>query len=399
MKIVQINAVAGYSSTGRTTSELHIELMKQGISSWIATPNVKDSDSTIRIGSQFENKWHSLYSRLTGRQGYASRAATRRLVRRLNEIAPDVIHLRNLHANYINIPLLSQYLSESKIPCVITLHDCWPFTGHCCYFIDSNCERWKLGCGKCPDLHNWNKSWIFDRSKQNLSGKARLWNSISRLAVIGVSDWVTNFVKDSILKDSYIVRRIYNWIDLNVFSYQANAKYEILNRHNLSQTPIILGVAQVWNRQKGLFDFIKLAKIMPEYNFILIGKIIENIELPSNIISVGTTSNVTELVKYYSAADIFFNPSTRETFGKVTAESLACSTPVVAYNATATSELVGKDCGHIINPYDINAAITAITFITNGPSLRQNCRRFAEAMFDKSSLINEYISVYKELIS
>ncbi len=399
MKIVQINAVAEYSSTGRTTSELHNELIKRGISSWIAAPNVEDSVSTIKIGSRFENKWHSLYSRLTGRQGYASRAATKRLVRRLREIKPDVIHLRNLHANYINLHLLGQYLLESKTPCVITLHDCWPFTGHCCYFIDSNCERWKSGCGGCPDLRNWNKSWFFDRSKQNLSGKAVLWHSISRLAVIGVSDWVTGFIKDSILKDSYIVRRIYNWIDLNTFRYQSNAKYEIRKRHNLSSRPIILGVSQVWNRQKGLYDFVELAKLMPECNFLLIGKVIENAKLPLNILSVGTTSDVAELVKYYSAADVFFNPSTRETFGKVTAESLACSTPIVAYNATATPELVGKGCGHIISSFDISAAKIAITAIINGPSLRQSCRSFAEATFDKPTLVNDYISVYKQLIN
>lgn len=399
MKIVQINAVAEYSSTGRTTSELHNELIKRGISSWIAAPNVENTDSTIKIGSQLENKWHSLYSRLTGRQGYASRAATKRLVRRLKEVAPDIIHLRNLHANYINLPLLSQYFWESKTPCVITLHDCWPFTGHCCYFIDSNCERWKSCCGKCPDLRNWNKSWIFDRSKQNLLDKAVLWGNISRLAVIGVSDWVTGFVKDSILKDSYIIRRIYNWIDLNTFSYQANAKSEILNRHNLPPNPIILGVSQVWNRPKGLYDFVELAQKMPECNFLLIGKIIENVELPSNILSVGVTGNVSELVKYYSAADIFFNPSTRETFGKVTAESLACSTPVVAYNVTATPELLGKGCGHIISPCDIDAAKMAITSIIEGPSLRQSCRSFAEATFGKPSLVNDYISVYKELIN
>jgi len=397
MKIVQINAVAEYSSTGRTTSELHDELFKRGISSWIAAPNVEDSDSTIRIGSRLENKWHSLYSRLTGRQGYASHGATKRLVKRLKEINPDVIHLRNLHANYINLPLLSQYLLESKIPCVITLHDCWPFTGHCCYFIDSNCERWKSCCGKCPDLKNWNKSWIFDRSRQNLLDKAVLWRNISRLAVIGVSDWVTGFVKDSILKDSYIIRRIYNWIDLNTFSYQVEAKSEILNRHNLSSRPIILGVSQVWNRQKGLYDFVKLANKMPECNFILIGKIIEHIELPSNILPVGVTSNISELVKYYSAADVFFNPSTRETFGKVTAEALACSTPVVAYNATATPELVGKGCGQIITPFDIDAAKIAITSILEESSFRENCRSFAEATFDKPSLINDYISVYEEL--
>ncbi len=398
MKIVQINAVAEYSSTGRTTSELHNELIKLGFESWIAAPNVEDSSTTIKIGSKFENRFHSLYSRILGRQGYASRAATKRLIKRLKDIKPDVIHLGNLHANYINLPLLFEFLLKSKIPCVIILHDCWPFTGHCCYFIDSKCDRWQSGCGRCPDLGNWNKSWFFDKTSKNLLDKAQFWRNVSKLAVIGVSDWVTGFVKDSILKDSFIIRRIYNWIDLNVFTYQVEAKSEILKRHNISSGPIILGVAQIWNRQKGLLDFIELARKLPTYNFILIGKMVEKQDLPSNILSIGSTSNVSELVKYYSAADVFFNPSTRETFGKVTAEALACSTPVVAYDATATHELVRESCGQLIEPFNIDAAKLAITSIIEGPSLRHNCRKFAESTFDKSNLINDYISVYRELI-
>lgn len=397
MKIVQINAVIEYSSTGRSTSELHQALKEAGHDSWVAAPNAPNSADSIKIGSKSDHLIHGLYSRFWGRQGFASHFATKKLIKKLDKIKPDVVHLRNLHSNYINLPIILTYLSRERIPTVITLHDCWPFTGHCCHFIDSKCDNWKHGCGNCPDLKNWNNSWFFDRTKQNLQDKAQLLGKIPQLAVIGVSDWVTGFVKDSILKDAAIVRRIYNWINLSIFSYQSNARSEIVSRHNLSDAPIILGVSQIWSRQKGILDFIELAKLMPEYNFILIGNVIEPTNLPSNIKAVGTTSSTQELAKYYSAADVFFNPSTRETFGKVTAEAIACSTPVVAYNATATPELIGPGCGALIQPSDIDAAKTAIIEIVNGPSLRKNCREFAEKTFNKTKLIEDHITLYKEL--
>lgn len=391
MKIIQINAVAEFSSTGRTTSELHTALKAKGIKSWIAAPNVKDSVDTIKIGSKVENLYHSAFSRIVGRQGYASYHATKRLIRRIDQISPDVIHLRNLHANFLNLPLLFEYIHYNQIPIVLTLHDCWPFTGHCCYFIDSKCQRWKSGCGKCPDLHNWNKSIFFDYSRQNLKDKEKFFTGVESLAVIGVSDWVTSFVKDSILKDAKIIKRIYNWIDLDKF------KPSLLTEKS-NQNPIILGVSQIWNKQKGIFDFIEVARRLPQYSFILVGKIIEKVELPNNIKVAGVTSSIHELIEYYNKANIFFNPSTRETFGKVTAEAIACGTPVVAYNATANPELVTEKSGIVVNEGDINGVIEAITRILKNEGYRDSCREFALQEFSKDLLVEEYIDIYRQLI-
>ena len=392
MKIIQINAVAEYSSTGRTTTELHNALIERGIESWIAAPNVTNGSFTIKIGSKLENNLHSLFSRLFGKQGYGSYFSTKRLITRLKKINPDIVHLRNLHANYINLPLLFHYLKEKQIPTVLTLHDCWPFTGHCCYFIDSKCEKWKHNCGKCPDIKSWNTSWFFDFSKHNLLNKSRYFSGLDNLAVIGVSDWVTSFVSDSILKNAKIVKRIYNWIDLSLF------KPSVIQTAQ-NDRPIVLGVSQIWNRQKGINDFVKLASMLPDYKFLLVGNIVEQIEKkPSNLIFAGTASSVNQLIEYYTKADVFFNPSTRETFGKVTAEALSCGTPVVAYNATATPELIGTNCGYVVPPGDLDAAKKAIADIINNGQMAKHSREFAKKTFDKDKLIDEYIEVYQTLI-
>jgi len=399
MKIVQINAVIEYSSTGRSTSELHEALKKAGHESWVAAPNAPNGSDSIKIGTKLDQKAHSLYSHLFGRQGFFSKAATRRLVNKLKEIRPDIVHLRNLHANFLNLPILLQYLAESKTPTVITLHDCWPFTGHCCYFVDSNCDRWKSGCGNCPDLNNWNRSWFFDSTSRNLQDKKRLFGALPKLAIIGVSKWVTSFIPQSILKNATMIRSIYNWIDTDLFKPVVGAKQLVSQRLGLNDSPMVICVAQVWNKQKGIYDVVELAKIMPPIKFVLVGNIVDEVALPSNIVPIGVTGNVRELVEYYSAADVFFNPSVRETFGKVTAEALCCGTPVVAYNATATPELVGAGCGAIVNIGDIKGAKRAIEKVLGDSTVRTRCRQFAVDAFCKDKLIRQYLDLYIQLIN
>ena len=395
MKIVQINAVVEYSSTGRTTSELHKVLKDAGHQSWVAAPNAIDSLESIKIGDKSDHKVHSIISRVFGRQGYASYFSTLKLIKRLKHIDPDIIHLRNLHANYINLPLLFKYLSRNRIPVVITLHDCWFFTGHCCYFTDTNCDRWKMGCGNCPDLKNWNTSLFFDRTRSNLQDKAKFFASLSKLAVVGVSKWVTNFVPYSILKSAQIIKPIYNWIDTELFSPK---KTNLRQTLGLEDDKIILCVAQTWNRQKGIDDIIKLANILPSFKFLLIGNVDSSVQLPINIISIGAVNDASKLANYYSIADVFFNPSIRETFGKVTVEALSCGTPVVAYNATATPELVPKNCGILVEIGDLYNVASAIERIVSNKSIRTECREFAVKTFSKDIIIRQYLELYEQIL-
>ena len=124
MKIVQINAVYQYSSTGRMTQQLHEYMTAKGIKSYVAAGNVRSNNSDmIKLGSRFEDKLHGLLSRITGRQGYFSLFSTYLLIRKLKKIKPDLIHLGVLHSNCINLPMLLNYIAEKNIPLAITLHE------------------------------------------------------------------------------------------------------------------------------------------------------------------------------------------------------------------------------------------------------------------------------------
>ncbi len=401
MKILQINAVYGSSSTGRTTMELDTELLKQGHESLIAvTKTIKERDNIYIIGNKFDWNLHGLLSRLLGTQAYFSNNSTKKLVEYIDKNNPDVIHLRNLHGNYINLPILLKYIAKKNIPTVITLHDCWFFTGKCCYYTADNCCKWQTQCDDCSIIEKYNKSWFFDRTRKMFDDKRELLGNIKNLAVIGVSDWLTNDAKKApILENAKIIKRIYNWINLEVF-YPKDTTV-LREELNLTNEFVVLSVSQVWSVEKGLLKVIDLAKRMPHIKFVLVGTLPEGNAIPENILSVGAINSVDKLSEYYSMADVMLNLSVQETFGKTTAEAIATGTPVIGYNSTATPELIGNGCGKIL---ELDATIEEIAEAVeeikrNGKDeYLSTCVEFSKKSFDKNKLINEYISLYKGLI-
>lgn len=400
MKVVQINAVYEYSSTGRTTTEMHEYLCAKGIESYVFCTNQSNPSKNIfRFSSGLDMKIHSALSRLLGLQGMFSYFSTKKLLAKLEQIKPDVVHLRVLHSNCINLPLLLRYLAKHDIATVLTLHDCWYFTGHCCYFVDSKCNRWKEGCGHCPDLKNWNTSLFFDNSDKLLALKKKLFGEIKNLAVVGVSDWVTGFIKNSILKDAKIVKRIYNWIDISKFTPRDTKA--IRERIGISEKDfVVLGVAQIWSTSKGLDSFIKLAQRCPDIKIAIVGKVLET-NLPDNVILLGVVSDTQQLIDYYSMADVFFNPSQRETFGKVTIEAMAAGTPAIVYKATASPELIKDECGYVVEINDIESVINVLKEIENKGKeyYTENCRTYVFETFNRNVLMEKYLSLYNQIIS
>lgn len=395
MNIVQINAVYGYSSTGKIVKELHEKLIDCGHSSYVFCSNFEDIDNRIYcMGTILSRKIHALMSRITGLQGYFSFLATKKMLKKLDEIKPEIIHLHNLHGNYINVNLLLDYLIIHQIPTVITLHDCWLFTGHCCHYIEENCNKWQTCCDKCPAKHKWNKSWFFDRSKKVYCDREKRFKKLSNLTIVGVSDWITNESKKSFFKFNAKFMRIYNCIDLKTFFKKDTYNTDSRN---------ILAVSQTWSDIKGLSDIVKIGKDNSELNITMIGNM-PSIDLPDNIRSINAISNVNDMVSKYQDADVFLHLSYQETFGKVIAEALSCGTPAVAYNITAMPELIGPGCGSVVEKGDWKAAERAIINLLNEKksnelAIQGNCRRYAEENFDAENIMSQWLTLYNTCIS
>ena len=399
MKVLQINAVYNVSSTGRTTTELHHALLKDGIGSYVAYSKTDKPDDVnlYHIGSPLDIKMHGLLSRISGEQAHFSLSATKKLIKYIDEIQPDVVHLRNLHGNFINLPMLLKHLAEKNSAVVITFHDFWFITGKCVYFTVTGCDKWQKECGKCPNLSDGNPTWFFDRTKKLLREKTELLGKIDRLALIGVSDYVTNEVKKSpIAKKAAVVKTIYNWIDFDKF-YPRDGK-NVREKYGINGFAAV-GVSTSWSERKGLKSFIRLAEECPEITVILVGRLKENTVLPKNIIAVPRTSSTDELAEIYSAADVFITFSLEETFGKVSAEALSCGTPVICYDSTANPEIVGEGCGYVVPKNDFEGILNAVKKVReNGRRFySEACENFAHEKFGKDKLIHQYIDVYKQL--
>lgn len=395
MKIVQINSVCDYGSTGRIVREISDELASRETENYIIFSKGNATGKNIyRMGNEFDRKVHAFLSRLFGMQGYFSFFATKKMLKFLDRVSPDIVHLHNLHSNYINMPMLFKYLIKNDVATVITLHDTFMYTGKCVHYAMADCHKWTECCGECPQLRGGNKSWLFDRTKKMYGDKKRWYNSLNRLAVIGVSNWISDEAKKSILKNASVIETVYNWIDLEVFYPH---KSDIKKTLGIENKRIILGVAISWSYEKGIDDFNTLADMLgDDYKIVLVGRASDN--LNRKILHIERTSDMQMLSDLYAAADVFCNPTRRETFGKVTAEALACGTPAVVYNTTACPELVGDGCGCIESVGDVNAVYKDILKISDNRSdYTDTCRGFAEKNFDKSKKLNEMIEVYERI--
>ncbi len=404
IKVLQINAVYGSSSTGRNCLELDEAAAGAGVEMYSAYA-VQGPFESVRgylIGNCLDRKVHAFTSRLFGLQAYGSVIATHRLIRYISVIQPDVIHLNNLHSNYLHLGLLLRSIARKQIATVLTLHDCWFYTGRCVHYTVDNCQRWRESCGKCMRLKKDIPSCGLDQSARMLRDKRCWFGDIERLAVVGVSDWVTQEARQSILANAAIFRRIYNWIDLDVFKPDTNSRVKLASiLGNTKALFLIIGVGTSWSDDKGLKQFIKLSHCLgPEERIVLVGNLPTGICLPENILHVKETHDVIELAALYAAADVFVSFSREETFGKVTAEALASGTPVIVNALTANPELVGPRCGYVVDTEDIDCVLKAIQQVKfqGKGSYTQHCRAFSSRQFNKVENVHQYYVLYRSLM-
>lgn len=396
-KLLQINVTANWGSHG-TIAEKIGELAQQelGWESYIAYGRRARTSSShlIHIGNMWDERWHGVETRLFDNAGLASRLTTKKFLRLLDEIKPDIIHLHNLTGYYINYPLLFQYIADHDIPTVWTLHDCWFMTGHCVHFEYINCDRWKTGCGRCPNIKSYPESLGIDNSKRNYRLKKHYFNLPGKLTLVPVSDWLNRLTRLSFLKDRNIVT-IHNGIDLTQFKPSSVRKID-------SDKPIVLGVASKWTPERGMYDVINLCN-HAEFQVVIIGldeKQCKN--LPDNIISIPRTSSQTELACYYSNANVFVNPTYSDNFPTVNIEALACGTPVVTYRTGGSPESLTPETGRVVEQGDQDALYHAIMEIL---SLSPEKRALMKAAcinraheFDYHVRFKDYLTLYKSML-
>jgi glycosyltransferase involved in cell wall biosynthesis len=403
MTLLQISTTVNSGSVGRIAEQIGQQIIDQGWNSYIAySRKCLSSDSKIiKIGNKFDVYFHAINTRLFDNHCLCSINSTKKLLKKIDKIKPDLIQIHNIHGYFLNIRIFYNYLSLLNIPIVWTLHDCWSFTGHCTYFDYIKCDKWITGCFQCPQKNQYPASILLDRSNRNYKIKKKLFNSIENMTIVPVSNWLAEQVKYSFL-NKYPIHVIQNGIDTNIFHPIEDTKF-LKNKYNIENKIILLGVANIWNNRKGLNDFIILNDIIDHeiFKILLVGLKKNQINnLPKEIIGIERTENVNELAALYSIASIYISCSVEETFGLTIIESMACGTPVIVYDCTALSELVDISTGFIIKKGDINTLYKSILIIKEKKKKYyiDNCRKKVEMFYDKEKRYKDYITLYKKLL-
>lgn len=349
MRILQINSHYNQGGAARIAACIHRQLSEEGVASYVAYGRGRKSEekNTIRFESVPEIYFSAFCSRIFGLNGWWNRLATKRLLKYIEKVKPDVIHLHVLHGYYLHFSTLFSYMNEKKIPCVWTFHDCHAFSGNCGYFFD--CEKWKNGCGSCPNLHGYPTSSFFDFTAYMWKKKKEFFTVGDKKVIVTPSEWLTGEAKKSFF-GKYPCITVHNGIDVKHTFYPRDRK---MCRKKYGYEPdekLILGIAVGFSDpRKGAKYIIRMAEALAEEaKVILVGWEKQNdvlLENVKNVIPLPATADAEMLAEYYSMADVFVLPSLAENYATVSLESMACGTPVVGFDVGGIPEQLAEGRG------------------------------------------------------
>lgn len=402
MRIVHINMLHN-GSTGKIMLNIAECARKQGNEVWTFSPIVHylhsrmempDIDGHQYFGSRNENMIHRALDRVFCVNSCFSFFGTQQLIRALDDIHPDIIHLHNLHNLTMNLKGLFQYIKRKQIKVVWTLHDCWAMTGRCPNFGMAKCDRWQDGCGHCPQVGQYPRAYI-DMTHLMWAQKKKWFTGVKNMVIVTPSQWLADIVGQSYLQN-YPIKVINSGIDLSVFKPTAS---DFRRRYGCDNRKIVLGVAFDWSVRKGLDVFVELALRLPDdYQIVLVGGDKQtDRELPENVISIHRTQNQRELAAIYSAADVFVNPTREDNFPTVNIEALACGTPVITFRTGGSPEMLDPSCGMVVLRDDVDALRGAIVHVAEEqPFSQETCLRRAQK-YAQTECFEEYVDLYSEM--
>ena len=402
MKIAFINSVYKYGSTGRIVEDLMNLARSTGKEARVFYGRLTSSNhktEEVLFEKKFEIAVHGVISRVFDRHGFGSKKATKRLIRLLEEYDPDIIHLHNLHGYYLHIEKLFGYLQSSEKHVIWTLHDCWPYTGHCAYYDYLGCYKWKNGCHSCQAIREYPRSFLVDNSKSNYYEKKRILTNINNLVIVTPSDWLRNEIRESFLSE-HRAATIPNGVDLDIF-YPVSSQHEkvfLREKYKINSRNVILGVANKWEKRKGLDYMIRLADQIrsdESAKVVIVGDSGKKIDHP-NILHIKRTSNREMLRDFYCLSDFLVNPTLEDNFPTINIEALACGIPVITFNTGGSPESLNKECGIVVEKGNYEALLVAVKeYYINRPNAL-TCRERAK-IYEKNSQYMEYIRLYEKI--
>lgn len=398
MRVLLIDVNCKNSSTGKIVYDLYRNLRADGHEAAVCygRGDAVCEENIYKFGNDAETMLHAGLARLTGLNGYFSPISTKRLLDFIDKFAPDVVHLHELHAYFVNLKPLLTYLKKKKIKVVWTFHCEYMYTGKCGHAYE--CEGWRYGCGKCPEIREYPKSLFFDFTKKMFNDKKALlsdWN----FTIVTPSQWLAERVRKSFLKDKQI-EVIHNGIETNnVFFKRSRDEINALKkRYDLVDKKIVLAVApDIMRESKGGRTVVDISKRFNGENvhFVLVGAE-SDMRVGDCATTVKKTANQNELAIWYSAADVFLICSRRENFPTTCLEAMCCGTPVVGIDEGGTKETVPAPYGIFCTAGDMDGLEKALRSYIEEEKKADEISALGRSIYDRKVMYKSYLRLYKE---
>lgn len=397
MKVLLIDVNCKNSSTGKIVYDLYTAVNESGNEAAVCYGRggkIKEHN-IFKFGLDTETYLHALLTRLTGFTGCFSPVSTLRLIRFIRKFKPDVVHIHELHAYFVDLGPLLNYLKKQRIKTVMTLHCEFAYTGKCGHSVE--CEKWKSECGGCPHLRDYPSVLLFDHTKAMFRQKKRLFEGFEDLTVITPSNWLAERVRQSFLKN-YDISVIHNGIDTDVFSPKETAP--LREKHRIADDEkVVLAVApNLMSDNKGGKYILQLAERMKEQKirFILIGVDEEMIPDHDNVIILHRIYDKELLAQYYSLADAFVICSERENFPTTCLEAQCCGTPVCGFDVGGVKETILSDCA-LCEYGDVSGLMNDLNRLLENRADNDSTviAEKALAKFGKRSMLKQYLDLYE----
>lgn len=404
MKVLQINNVYAFGSTGKLVRDIHDFLLMEGVDSYVAYGRHKVQKNTSKVFKyeiEIFAKFNALITRIFGIEyGHAS-FATAKLISKIKKVKPDVVHLHCLNGYCINVYKLLKFLKTENIPTVITQHAMFYYTGSCSHTY--RCEQWIEGCQVCPRKFFATKCLTRDVSKKAWLKMKDAITGFKNITVTSVSDWLTEMSQLSSFYKTYKLKTVLNGLDTETF-YKRTMENDYKTKKDLNlslKDKIVLHVTpDFYSPIKGGKYVIDLAKRNPNIKFVVVGaKVAPKTALP-NMLFLPHTDCQSYLAELYSVADLTLLTSEYETFSMVSAESLACGTPVIGFKAGAPEKICidyASEFADYGNVDRLNEVL--IHWINKKGEISKRLEKDAKLLYRKEKMVAEYLEIYKEMMS
>ncbi|XHX77231.1 MAG: glycosyltransferase family 4 protein [Stenomitos frigidus ULC029] len=321
------------------------------------------------------------------------------LVKRDN---PDIVNLHWICNGFLKIETLAKF----QKPLVWTLHDMWAFTGGCHY--NESCENYRQSCGSCPQLNsdrNWDLShWVWQR-------KAKAWKDLN-LTLVATSSWMADCASSSSLFENSRIEVIPLGLDTEKYKpHNRHLAREVLNLPQDKQLVLFGAIGGTSDRRKGFhlllpaLQKLSQTKWQEKIELVIFGssKPDNPLTLGFNTHYIGRLNDDISLALLYSAADVMIVPSVQEAFGQTASESLACGTPVVAFNGTGVKDVVDhQKNGYLADPFEVEDLAKGIVWVLEDEERHQKLQTHAREKslreFASNIQAERYLSLYKKIL-